>query len=92
LAYGGVGFIQPTAFAVAIDIAPQHSGALAGAMNTACQAGGFISSVAFGYLVRLMGTYNIPMITMVVAFAISTAAWLRIDASRPLVSSGPAQN
>ncbi len=86
LAYGGVGFIQPTAFAVSIDIAPRHAGSLAGAMNTACQIGGFISSVAFGYLVKLTGTYNIPMITMVVAFAVSAAAWLMIDATKPLAS------
>jgi MFS transporter, ACS family, glucarate transporter len=90
LAYGGVGFIQPTAFAVSIDIAPRHTGSLAGAMNTACQIGAFISSIAFGYLVKLTGAYNFPMITMVVAFILSALAWLRIDASKPLASTSPA--
>ena len=86
LAYGGIGFIQPTAFAVSIDIAPRHTGSVAGAMNTACQAGGFISSIAFGYLVKLTGSYTIPMTTMVIAFAISALAWLQIDATQPLTA------
>jgi ACS family glucarate transporter-like MFS transporter len=85
LAYGGVGFIQPTAFAVSIDIAPHHTGAVAGAMNTAAQAGGFVSSLVFGYLIKLTGSYTIPMIPMVVAFVISAVVWLRIDATRQLV-------
>jgi MFS transporter, ACS family, glucarate transporter len=89
LAYGGVGFIQPTAFALSIDIAPRHTGTVAGAMNTAAQAGGFVSSVAFGYLVKLTGSYTIPMIPMVIAFAISAFAWLQIDATKPLTHSDP---
>ena len=86
-AYSGVGFIQPTAFAVSIDIAPLHAGSIAGAMNTAAQAGGFVSSIAFGYLVKLSGGYTIPLIPMVVAFTISALTWLRIDATRPLDAS-----
>ena len=85
-AYGGVGFIQPTAFALSIDIAPRNAGSVAGAMNTAAQAGGFVSSVVFGYLVKLTGSYTIPMIPMIVAFAISALAWLQIDATKPLGS------
>jgi MFS transporter, ACS family, glucarate transporter len=90
LAYGGVGFIQPTAFAVSIDIAPRNAGSVAGAMNTAAQAGGFVSSVAFGYLVKLTGSYTIPMIPMIIAFALSAFAWLQIDATKPLTHSDPA--
>jgi MFS family permease len=88
LAYGGVGFIQPTAFAVSIDLAPRSAGSVAGAMNTAAQAGGFVSSVVFGYLVKLTGSYTIPMIPMIVAFVISALAWIRIDATKPLGSPG----
>ena len=83
-AYGGVGFIQPTAFAVSIDIAPRHAGSVAGAMNTAAQAGGFLSSLVFGYLVKLTESYTIPMIPMIVAFALSALTWLQIDATQPL--------
>jgi MFS family permease len=90
LAYGGVGFIQPTGFAVSIDIAPGNAGSVAGAMNTAAQAGGFLSSVVFGYLVKLTGSYTIPMIPMIVAFAISAFAWLYIDAAKPLACPNPA--
>lgn len=87
LAYGGVGFIQPTAFAVSIDIAPRYAGSVAGAMNTAAQTGGFVSSVVFGYLVKLTGSYSIPMIPMIVALGVSAFAWLRIDATQPLAPS-----
>jgi ACS family glucarate transporter-like MFS transporter len=85
LAYGGVGFIQPTAFAVSIDIAPRHAGAVAGAMNTACQGGGFISSLVFGYLVKLTGSYTVPLVPMVFMFLLCAAIWLKIDATEPLI-------
>jgi MFS transporter, ACS family, glucarate transporter len=85
LTYTGVTIIQPTAFVVCIDIAPRHAGAVAGAMNTAAQVGAFVSSLVFGYLVKLTGSYNIPLIPMVFMLVLSALMWLRIDPTEQLV-------
>ncbi len=85
LTYLGVTLIQPTAFVVCIDIAPRHAGAVAGAMNTAAQAGAFLSSIVFGYLVKLTGSYNVPLIPMVFMLLLSALMWLKIDPAEQLV-------
>ena len=85
LTYLGVTLIQPTAFVVCIDIAPRHAGAVAGAINTAAQAGAFLSSIVFGYLVKLTGSYNVPLIPMVFMLLLSALMWLKIDPTEQLV-------
>jgi len=85
LTYLGVTLIQPTAFVVCIDIAPRHAGAVAGAMNTAAQAGAFLSSIVFGYLVKLTRSYNVPLIPMVFMLLLSALMWLKIDPTEQLV-------
>jgi len=81
----GVTLIQPTAFVVCIEIAPRYAGAVAGAMNTAAQAGAFLSSLVFGYLVKLTGSYNVPLIPMVFMLILSALMWLRVDPTEQLV-------
>jgi ACS family glucarate transporter-like MFS transporter len=85
LTYMGVTFVQPSAFAVSIDIARKYTGAVAGAMNTAAQCGGFISSIVFGYLVKVSGSYELPLIPMVLMLVLSALLWLRIDPTEQLV-------
>jgi ACS family glucarate transporter-like MFS transporter len=85
LTYMGVTIIQPTAFVVCIDIAPRYAGAVAGAMNTAAQAGAFLSSIVFGYLVKLSGSYDIPLIPMVFMLMLSALMWLKIDPTEQLI-------
>jgi MFS transporter, ACS family, glucarate transporter len=83
--YLGVAVIQPVAFATCIDIAKRYAGAVAGAMNTAAQTGAFVSSIIFGYLVRVTGSYDIPLIPMALMLALSAALWLRIDPTEQLI-------
>ncbi len=54
-------------------------------MNMAGQAGSFISSVAFGYLVTYFGSYNPPLIIFAVMLAVSAAIFTRIDPTEQLV-------
>jgi MFS family permease len=88
ISYLGVAVIQPTAFAVCLDIAPQHGGAVAGAMNTAAQVGAFLSSISYGYLVTLTGSYDFALRPMVVMLAFSALLWLKIDPTEPLIAGG----
>jgi MFS-type transporter involved in bile tolerance (Atg22 family) len=74
--------------AVALDIGRKHAGVVLGFANTAAQAGSFVSSVAFGYLVQRYGSYNAPFVPMVVLLVIGTCLWTRIDPTREIFASG----
>ena len=84
--YLGVTLIQPTAFAVCLDIAPRHGGAVVGAMNTAAQVGAFLSSISYGYLVALTGSYDLSLLPMVFMLVFSALMWLKIDPTQPLIA------
>ena len=60
--------------------------AVSGAMNTAGQAGGFVCTLLFGYLVAAFGDYDVPI--FIIAGMVMISAWIfwRIDASKPLIA------
>lgn len=84
------GVIQANAFATCIDIGGRHVGSVAGAMNTAGQLGGALSAIAFGYLVKLSGNYEVPVLVMAAVALLGAASWWAIDASKPVVREGEA--
>jgi len=79
LAYAGITFQQPAVFAACADIGGLRSGAVAGMMNTAGQVGYFISSLVFGYLVKIFGNYDTPLFPMAGLLALGTLLWWRVD-------------
>lgn len=82
IVYGAIAFQQPAMFAVCLDIGGDHGGAATGAMNSAAQAGSFVSSIAFGYLVEHYGNYNVPFIPMAALLVLGAWLWLKIDPTR----------
>jgi len=84
LAYAGSDFMLPVAWAVCLDVGRKYAGAVTGAMNTAGQIGSFLSSVAFGYLVRWFASYNAMIWPMAGMLAISALLWLKIDPTQEL--------
>lgn len=84
LAYGGLTFQQPNAFAVGMDLGRRRAGAVLGFMNSAAQVGAFVSSVVFGYLVQRTGNYNAPMIPIILMLLIGTFLWSRVDATNEI--------
>ena len=87
LAYAGTTFQQPIMFAACLDIGGAYAGAMVGAMNTASQVGGFISSLAFGYIVGRTGNYNLPFLPMAAFLVLGTFLWLKIDPTEQLTPS-----
>src|SRR5262245_2776470 len=85
LAYAGMAFQVPIAFAVGIDVGKKYAGSVTGAMNTAGTAGGFLMSVSFGYQVKVTGSYDLPLIPMALMLAIAASLWLQIDATQELI-------
>lgn len=89
LVYAGIRFQAPTVFAVCIEIGKRYAGAVTGAMNTAATAGGFLMSVSFGYLVKVTGSYDLPLIPVALMLAIAAALWLRIEPTQELIPESP---
>jgi MFS transporter, ACS family, glucarate transporter len=81
LAYGGITICQPALMGTCLDIGGKYSGAVTGAMNTAAYTGAFLSSVAYGYIVRGYG-YEAPFVPIITFLALGALLWLKVDAQR----------
>jgi len=84
--YGAITFQQSGVFGVCLDIGRNHAGAVVGLMNTAAQIGGFVGSVAYGYIVERFGSYDAPFVPMAALLFLGAVLWLKIDASKELVA------
>jgi ACS family glucarate transporter-like MFS transporter len=79
-------FTLPVAWAAAIDIGKDHSGAISGAMNTAGQIGSAIVAVLFGYVVSATHSYNAPLFIISAMLLLSGLLWFRIDPTKSLTT------
>jgi MFS family permease len=86
LTYGGLTLGQPPLLSTCIDIGGKYAGACTGAMQTGAFTGGFISSVAYGYIVDHFNNYDAPFIPMAVLMIVATLLWLKVDASKHVVA------
>jgi MFS family permease len=83
--FGFMDCMMPASWAACLDIGRQYAGTVSGAMNMAGQAGSFLSSIVFGYMVRAFHSYNLPLVPMAIALFIASSLWLKIDPTKPLV-------
>jgi ACS family glucarate transporter-like MFS transporter len=88
LVYGAITFQQSGVFGVCLDIGRKHAGSMVGLMNTSAQVGGLLSSVAYGYIVERLGSYNAPFIPMAVLLFVGALLWFKVDASTELSAGG----
>lgn len=88
-ACAGLNFVQPTIWAVCLDIGRQQAGAVSGSMNTASQAGGFLSSVVIGYVVQYTGSYDAGLATLLATLSVSAFMWSLIDPTRDVAAEVP---
>jgi MFS family permease len=79
-------FTLPVAWVVCLDVGRKYAGAVTGSMNMAGQFGSFLSSVAFGYLIKYFGTYNAVLPPMIVMLLISAVLWLKVDPTKQLIA------
>ena len=83
--YFAMDCMLPVAWAVCQDVGRKYSGAVSGSMNMAGQLGSFMSSVAFGYLVKAFGDYNLPLIPFAGFLVLSAYLFTRIKPEEQLV-------
>jgi MFS transporter, ACS family, glucarate transporter len=80
----------PVAWSLCVDLGKEHAGAVSGAMNMAGQAGSFISSVAFGYLIDWLGSYDLALMPLAAMLILSGTTFLMIDPSQQLLPAAEA--
>jgi nitrate/nitrite transporter NarK len=85
LGFGVMDCMLPAAWAMSVDLGGRYAGAVSGAMNTAGQAGGFVCTVLFGYLVKAFGDYDVPIFVIAGMVLVSALLFWRIDASKPII-------
>jgi MFS transporter, ACS family, glucarate transporter len=91
LVYFAITFHQISAFSSCLDIGRRRAGTVTGFVNTAAQVGGWTSSISFGYLVERLGSYNLPLIPLVVLLATGALLWLRFDPTQELFTEPPTE-
>jgi MFS family permease len=74
------------AWAVPLDIAPNHAGVMTGWMNTLGNFGGFFGPIVVGFAVDRWQSWTIPFYIAAGIYAFGAAAWLAVDPTKPLVS------
>ncbi|MFZ0339063.1 MAG: MFS transporter [Terracidiphilus sp.] len=82
LGFGAMDLMLPSAWALCVAIGGRLSGTATGMMNTAGQAGGFLCTVLFGYIVHLTGSYNLPLYFIAAMVLASAAIFTRIDCTQ----------
>jgi ACS family glucarate transporter-like MFS transporter len=84
LGFGVMDLMLPSAWAVCLDVGASWAGVVTGVMNTAGQAGGFLCTVLFGYIVRATGSYRAPLALVAGMLASGAALFARIDPTQRL--------
>ncbi len=84
LGFGMMDLMLPSAWAMCLAIGGRSSGTASGMMNTAGQAGGFLCTVLFGYIVHATGSYNLPLWFIAAMVLASSLIFSRIDCTKGL--------
>jgi MFS family permease len=85
LGYFSMDMMLPVAWAVCMDVGRRYAGVVSGSMNMAGQVGSFLSSVAFGYLVKFFGNYDLPLFPFSGMLLLSAFLFTRINPELQLV-------
>jgi hypothetical protein len=57
-------------------------------MNTAAHVGAFLSAVMCGYVAKISGSYDRPLILMASVLGFGALMWLKIDPTQELIPEG----
>jgi len=82
LGFGVMDLMLPSAWALCLAIGGRLSGTATGMMNTAGQAGGFLCTVLFGYIVHATGSYDLPLWFIAGMVLTSAAIFTQIDCTQ----------
>ncbi|MBC2664207.1 MFS transporter [Novosphingobium flavum] len=84
MAFMVMDLMLPAAWAMCMAIGGRYGGTASGVMNTAGNIGGFVCSVAFGYVVAATGNYDLPLQGVAAMVVIAAVLFALIDCTRGL--------
>jgi sugar phosphate permease len=67
------------AWSVCLAVGGRHAGVVSGAMNTFGNLGGVASPLAMGWSLDALGSWDLPLYSVVACYAIAALCWLGID-------------
>lgn len=82
--FGVMDLMLPAAWAMCMSLGGQFGGTATGMMNTAGNLGGWVCTVAFGYLVGMSGDYNLPVRVIAAMVLVAAVLFARVDCTRGL--------
>ena len=86
LALASADFGLSAAWAVSLDIAPDHGGVMTGWMNTFGNFGGLFGPIVIGYAIDRWQSWTIPFYIAAAIYVAGAVAWLFIDPSKTIVA------
>ena len=90
--FGVMDLMLPAAWAMCMAIGGSYSGTTTGMMNTAGQAGGFVCTVLFGYIVHSTGSYDAPLWFIAGMVATAAIAFSVVDCTRSVDAGSELQS
>lgn len=84
LSFAVMDLMLPAAWAMCMAIGGRCGGTATGVMNTAGNLGGFLCTVAFGYVIAATGNYELPLRIVAGMVLLSALIFSRIDCTRGL--------
>ena len=82
-------FALSAAWAVNLDIAPNHAGVVTGWMNTLGNLGGLVGPLVVGVVVEQYQSWAIPFYITASLYVVGGLAWLVIDPTQPIEAATP---
>jgi ACS family glucarate transporter-like MFS transporter len=84
LSFGAMDLMLPAAWAMCMSLGGQFGGTATGMMNTAGNLGGWVCTVAFGYIVRMTGNYDLPVRVIAAMVLLAALLFAAVDCTRGL--------
>jgi nitrate/nitrite transporter NarK len=74
----------PAAWAMCMSLGGRFGGTATAMMNTGGNLGGWICTVAFGYIVKITGNYDLPLRVIAVAVILAALLFAIVDCTKGL--------
>lgn len=84
LGFGVMDLMLPAAWAMCMSLGGHFGGTATAMMNTGGNLGGWICTVAFGYIVKITGNYNLPLRVIAVAVILAALLFAIVDCTKGL--------
>jgi MFS family permease len=72
-------FVLPSSWGTCMDVGGRFSGTFSGSMNMFGNLGGFLASVATGYIHQITGSYMLALYISSGTYVVGAACWMLID-------------